>query len=347
MRLREFGTTGLLVSEVCIGTMRLTADAAHVPTQLRTTGAEADVTNAEARKILEVALDAGVNCFHSSEDYGTWWLLGEVLRTRKERHDIHHVIKLTSPDYHEEKFDPLLARTAVEQALRALHTDRISFVQHLHRGPQVSPSEAYSEAGDSRRIGRFLESRAQIQDTFETLVREGKIGAVVAFPHTMGFLQSSISGNLYAGVVHFLNLLETEIYPLLPQLESQALGFFALRPLLQGMLNDYRLDRTNLPQGDPATLPIWDSRYSVLESVLGGVDRGASTLSSYALRFALSFPAVSSVISSPRDSAQLLELLEASDAERLPRWELDIIRELSAPADLFSKYDFFPENQTV
>lgn len=347
MKYREFGNTGLLVSEVGIGTMRLTADAAHVPEQLRYSGDAADAVNLEARKIVETALDAGVNCFHSSEDYGTWWLLGEVLGTRPERDDIHHVIKLTTPDYDESFFDPSLVRASVERALAALHTERISFVQHLHRGPRVSPSEAYSEKGDSRRIARFIESQSEIGEIFDDLKREGKIGAVVTFPHTMGFLEASLTAHIYGGVVHFLNLLETEIVPLLPRLESEAVGLFALRPLLQGMLSDHRLDRDNLGTSDPARLPIWDSRYAVLDRVLGAIDRGESTLSSFALRFALSFPQVSSVISSPRDSSQLREMLEASQADRLPASDLQAIREPSLEADNFSKYDLFPENQTV
>jgi aryl-alcohol dehydrogenase-like predicted oxidoreductase len=347
MKYREFGNTGLSVSEIGMGTMRLTADAAHMPQQLKSSGSAADLINAEARKVLETALDAGVNCFHSSQDYGTWWLLGEVLSTRPERNDIHHVIKVTSPDYDESSFDPELVRNSVELALTALHTERISFVQHLHRGPQVSPSEAYSQEGDFRRIARLMESEAEIQETFDDLKQQGKIGAVVAFPHTMGFLETSLETNIYTGVVHFLNLIETEIVPLLLRMESESMGFFALRPLLQGMLNENRLERANLDRSDPATLPIWDSRYAVLDKVLGAIDRDDSTLSSFALRFALSFEQVSSVISSPRDSNHLREMLEASEAERLSPSDLKTIRELTVEADNFSKYDLFPENQVV
>lgn len=347
MKYREFGTTGLLVSEVGMGTMRLTADAAHLPQQLRSSGAAADLVNSEARRIVETALDAGVNCFHSSEDYGTWWLLGDVLSARPEREEVHHVIKITSPDYDESFFDPSLVRSSVERALEALHAERISFVQHLHRGPRVSPSEAYSKEGDSKRVARFIEFQSEIQGIFDDLKSEGKIGVAVAFPHTMGFLEATLGTNLYSGVVHFLNLLETEMVPVLPRLESESMGFFALRPLLQGMLNDNRLDRKNLRKNDPATLPIWNTRYAVLDRVLEATDRGDSTLSFFALRFALSFQQVSSVIASPRDGEQLRELLEASEADRLPAADLRTIREHTVEAESFSKYDLFPENQTV
>lgn len=330
-----------------MGTMRLTADAAHLPQQLRVSGGGAEAVNNEARRVLESALDAGINCFHSSEDYGTWWLLAEVLKSRAERNDVHHVIKVTSPDYDEDSFDPTLVRAAVERALVTLHTERISFVQHLHRGPRVSPKEAYSSVGDGPRIARFIETQAIIRETFDGLKREGKVGAVVAFPHTLGFLEASWETGIYAGMVHFLNLIETEIVPSLPRLGEQALGFFALRPLLQGMLSSNRLDRRNLDQSDPASLPIWDSRYRVLNRVLQSTERGSLPLSAFALRFALSFAEVSSVISSPRDSAQLQELLDASEADRFPSSVLSNIRKSSAEADSFSKYDLFPENQST
>lgn len=347
MRYREFGSTGLDVSEVGVGTMRLTADAAHLPQQLRVSGGGAEAVNNEARRVLASALDAGINCFHSSEDYGTWWLLAEVLKSRAERNDVHHVIKVTSPDYEEDSFDPSLVRAAVERALVALHTERISFVQHLHRGPRVSPEEAYSSVGDGPRIARFIETQAIIRETFDGLKREGKVGAVVAFPHTLGFLEASWETGIYAGMVHFLNLIETEIVPSLPRLGEQELGFFALRPLLQGMLSSNRLDRQNLDKSDPASLPIWDSRYRVLSRVLQSTERGSLPLSAFALRFALSFAEVSSVISSPRDSAQLQELLDASEADRFPSSVLSNIRKSSAEADSFSKYDLFPENQST
>lgn len=347
MRYRKFGSTGLEVSEVGIGTMRLSADAAHVPQQLRISGGEAEAVNKRAREVLEAALDAGINCFHSSEDYGTWWLLGGVLKSRAERNDVHHVIKVTSPDYEEDSFDPSMVRAGVERALVALHTERISFVQHLHRGPRVAPRDAYSSVGDGPRVARFIETQAIIRETFDGLKREGKVGAVVAFPHTVGFLEASWETEIYAGMVHFLNLIETEIVPSLPRLGERALGFFALRPLLQGMLSSDRLDRQSLDKSDPVSLPIWDSRYRVLDRILKSSERGSLTLSAFALRFALSFAEVSSVISSPRNSAQLQELLDASEADRFPSSVLSSIRNSSAEADSFSKYDLFPENQST
>lgn len=345
MKYRQFGDTGFSVSEVTLGTMRLTADAAHVPKQLKTGGLAARKANEEGRRVLDAALDAGVNSFHSSEDYGTWWLFGDALKKTKRREEIHHTIKLTTPDYLESAFDPAAVRSAVERALRSLNAERITFVQHLQRGPNVSPIEAYSSSGDGRRIQFLRDNQGRMAQTFESLRREGKIGAVLSFPHTVGYLEEAVLSRQYRGVVHFLNLLETEIVPHLKLLSHYSMGFFALRPLLQGMLTDRRADRANLPNWDPVTLPIWDSRYAVLQEVLEVLRTQEGSLSATAVRFSLSFPEVTSVVASARTMSQLDDLLVASEAPHFSAELLQDIRDATTAADRFSKFDLFPENQ--
>lgn len=347
MKFRQFGQTEFLVSELSLGSMRLTGDAAHVPAQLKTSGSAAGAVNEEGRKVVHAALEAGINSFHSSEDYGTWWLLGDALKHRKERQEIHHMVKVTTPDYSESSFNPNVVRSSVEKALSALHAERITFVQHLQRGPRVSPAEAYSTRGDARRIEYLKDKQASIMDTFETLRLEGKIGTTLTFPHTMGFMKEAVSRGNYQGVVHFLNLLETEILPHFDSMRRHKMGFFALRPLLQGMLSDRRSKRAELPSSDPATLPVWDSRYEVLEKVREAMGPQGDSLSVLAYRFALSFPEATSIVSSIRTVSQLEEYLYASEAGALSRETLRKIRIASASADGFSKFDLFPENQRI
>lgn len=123
MRYRAFGNTGLEVSEICYGTMRYASqDGTH------------DERSSAAARALEEAIDAGINFIHSSYEYGTRWLTGEILGQHPRRHELHHIIKINVPDWGQPKFDPMVLRSQVEDALRELQVDRIAVIQHLHRG---------------------------------------------------------------------------------------------------------------------------------------------------------------------------------------------------------------------
>lgn len=344
MRYRQFGSTGLELSEIGFGAMRVSGDAAHVPHRTPPSAAEIEEQTENGRRALLTAIDGGVNCIHSSEDYGTWWLLGEVLADHPRRHDIHHVIKVMSPDYDEAAFDPNVVRRSVEAALGALHTERISFVQHLQRGPMVSPEDAYSTDGDERRIGALASIADGFGEVVEALQDEGKVGHAVTFPHTVAFAEAALETGVYAGVAHFFNLLETEGLDLLDAGESDGFGYFAIRPLLQGLLTDKRIDRGALPPGDVMEHPAWDARYELLGRIRELVGEPDTSWTDFALRFALAHPGVTSLIVSANSPEQVNELLAASDGARPP---MDLVRDvarLGSEAPWMAKTDLFPQN---
>jgi len=255
VRLRRFGRTDIDVSEVSFGAMRVTGDAAHVARSRPPTPSEVQEQNHRGRRALQAALDGGVNCFHSSDDYGTRWLLGEVLHSHPRRSDVHHVIKVTTPDYQENAVDLGMVRREVEQALSDLHAERISFVQHLQRGPRVSKEDAYSAVGDRRRIEALPAVSQDFLGVVDELRDEGKVGCAVTFPHTMAYAEAALQDERWAGMVHFFNLLETEGLRLLDAAGSAGRGYFALRPLLQGLITDKRVDRDSLRPGDEKLVP--------------------------------------------------------------------------------------------
>jgi len=78
MRYRKYGNTELKVSEMCFGTMRY-ASKEGIP----------DETSKAGKRALEEALEQGVNCIHSSYEYGTRWLTGDVLKNHPKRHELH------------------------------------------------------------------------------------------------------------------------------------------------------------------------------------------------------------------------------------------------------------------
>lgn len=345
MKYRNFGHTDISVSELSFGAMRVTGDAAHVPRTHQPTQEELDQANAAGKRALAAALDGGVNCIHSSQDYGTWWMIGETLAHHPQRHDIHHVIKISSPDYDESSFDPQAVRRDVEAALRALHAERITFVQHLQRGPHVSPDDAYSPAGDERRIGALSTIADEFASVINDLRDEGKVAHGITFPHTMPFAKAALNTGAYDGVAHFFNLLETEGLQILDSIVERGLGYFAIRPLLQGMLTDKRVNRATLPTSDPMTLPIWDSRYALLDKIRHVTGEPTDSWAAYATRFALAHPGITSVITSANTDTQVAGLLTALESDYPSESTLHAIGELVTDAGYLSKYDLFPQNQ--
>lgn len=103
------------------------------------------------------------------------------------------------PDYDEAAFDSSTVRRSVEEALSALHTERISFVQHLQWGPMVSPEDAYSTEGDGRRIGALASIADDFGEVIEALQDEGKVGHAVTFPHPVAFAEAALLTGVYAG----------------------------------------------------------------------------------------------------------------------------------------------------
>lgn len=343
MKFRQFGNTEIRLSELSFGAMRATGDAAHVARSRPPTPSEIALQNSAGQSALEMALDAGVNCIHSSEDYGTWWMIGQTLRSRYNRTEVHHVIKTTTPDYQETEFSPAQVRHDVESALRELHAERISFVQHLQRGPNVSKEDAYSTSGDDRRIQALSSIADGFGEVIENLREEGKVAYGVTFPHTMGFAQAALSTGHYAGVAHFFNLIETEALPVLDRAETEGFGYFAIRPLLQGMLTDKRAHRADLASDDPKARMGWDSRYRLL-SRIGEEIGDPESWTSFAVQFALAHPAVTSLITSSGNPGQMRSLLAALDAKPVEREVLDKVYAISLAAGNLPKSDLFVEN---
>ena len=337
MRYRNFGSSDLVLSEWCFGAMRFAGPNDGGATSPTVPEPQDEI----GRQALEAALDGGVNAIHSSDDYGTRWLLTEALQHHPKRSEIHHVIKVTTPDYDETTFDPSAFRATIEQALTELHTERIAVVQHLQRGPQVSKADAYSQAGDERRITGLTQDLEILAETFDTLRDEGKVGYLATFPHTMGYARAALSTGAFHGVAHYMNLVELEALEVLDELDDRGLGFLAIRPLLQGMLTDKRADRDTLPDDDPLRRTTWDGAYARWRDVAQAIGTEPASWTRYAIGFALAHPTVTSVVAGANDVAQTEALLAACDGDYPSRQTLDALRSVVAESGMLPKSDFY------
>jgi aryl-alcohol dehydrogenase-like predicted oxidoreductase len=301
MRYRRFGNTDLSVSEVTFGAMRF------VP------GAKGNPDEAEGVRALHAALDAGIDTIHSSHEYGTRYALDKVLRDHPKRHELKHVIKVQVPDYEDAAFDPAEFRAQIEEGLRDLHTDRIAVAQHLQRG--VPKDIIYDERGDPPRIAAMPAVNEALQETFEKLRDEGKVGHLATFPHTTGFAKAAIESGVFEGMVAFFNLVETEMYPFFGAMQERGMGLFSMRPFREGVLTDKRADRRRLPPDDPHLASSSDGAYRRFEALQRELGGEVSSWSRLAVKFSLAHPVICSVILSMNTVAQVESVLAAADGD--------------------------------
>ncbi len=317
MKYREFGAGGIRVSEVCYGTWRYANPEGF-----------ADERSREGAAALREALQRGVNFVHSSHEYGTRWITGDVLRQYPDRHELHHIIKVNEPDFGELRFDRRKFRAQIEDALRELHAEHISIVQHLQRG-SVSKDIAYTAAADETRIAEFRETADDLREEFTRLKQEGKVQALASFPYTFGFAREAVTSGIYDGLVAYFNVLETEWLDLFPAMAERGMGFVGIRPFCAGLLTDRRVDRSTLAEDDRLRTPNWDGKYDQLNHIRNELDLRPKSWTEYALQFALMHPLIASTAVSINSRAQLADVLSATEDSYLDKAQLEQIHRLN------------------
>jgi aryl-alcohol dehydrogenase-like predicted oxidoreductase len=299
MRRRRFGSTDLVVSEVTFGALRFVD------------GAQARNDERLGKRALLEALASGVDTIHSSHEYDTRWALGDVLASHPKRHDLHHVIKVLTPDYADPGFDEATFRRLIEDALRELHAERIAVVQHLQRG--VPKEVIYDERGDPPRIRAMTAVNEDLRAAFDKLRDAGKVGHLATFPHTPGFAAAAIRSGAFDGMVAFLNLLETEMWPYFEEMRERGMGLLSMRPFLQGIITDKRARRADLAADDPKRAPAWDATYARFERLQAVIGREVRSWTDLAIGLALADPLVASVIVGMNSPEQVRLVLAAAD----------------------------------
>ncbi len=155
MKYRDLPRTGLTLSEVGFGAWTVS------------TGWWGKIEESDAIRLLQKAIDLGINFFDTADTYGQGYgeeILAKALRP--QRHDLILATKFGYDFYgtpvrtgHQERpqnFDREFIRMACEQSLRRLKTDYIDIYQ-LHN-PRLDVME-----------------RDEVFETLEELVEEGKI----------------------------------------------------------------------------------------------------------------------------------------------------------------------------
>lgn len=333
MEYRQLGRSGLKVSSLTLGTMTMGGKGKFA--NVGTVGLD------EARRQIDMCLDAGVNLIDTADVYSNGAseeIVGEALGG-KRKSGVLIATKARFP-MGDGPNDRGLSRhhliEACEASLRRLKTDVIDLYQ-VHEWDGVTPLEETLEALD-------------------LLVRQGKVRYVGCSNysgwHLMKALGVSARDRLPAFVsqqIHYtLEAREAE-YELVPISLDQGLGILVWSPLAGGLLSGkHRRDVT--PEGTRQLAgwkepPIRDqerlwSIVDVLVDIAGA--RGVSA-AQVALAWLLGRPAVASVIIGGRNEAQLRDNLGAANL-KLTAEERERLDKVSQPPLL---YPYWHQMQTA
>jgi aryl-alcohol dehydrogenase-like predicted oxidoreductase len=317
MEIRVLGTTGVKVSELCLGAMMF--------------GSWGNPDHDESIRIIDRALDAGINFIDTADVYSAGEseeIVGKALASGRR----DHVVLATKAhgtmgdDVNEQGNSRRWLIRECENSLRRLGTDYIDLYQIHRPDPATDDDETLAaltdliRAGKIRYAGSSTFPAAQIVEAQWTAERRGRERFVCEQP------PYSI---LVRGV-------EAEV---LPVCRRYGMGVIPWSPLAGGWLTGrYRKDTEipvsqraqRVPQRFDMSLPGNRAKLEAAEKLARLADEAGLTLIQLALAFVTAHPAVTSAIIGPRTMDHLESQLAAADVKLSPEI-LDKIDEIVPP----------------
>jgi aryl-alcohol dehydrogenase-like predicted oxidoreductase len=324
MEYRTLGRSGLGISVLTMGTM--TFGGAGGFASVGSTGVD------EARRQVDMCLDAGVNLIDTADVYSgglSEEIVGEVLAGRRD--DVLVATKVRMPMGEGPNDAGLSLHHVVsgcEASLRRLRTDHIDLYQ-VHEWDGVTPLEETLQALD-------------------LLVRSGKVRYVGVSNYAGWQLMKALgTASLHSlprfvsqQIYYSLQARDAE-YELIPAAVDQGLGVLIWSPLAGGLLSGkYRRDQR--PSSGSRQLtdwnepPVYDQEklYDTVEVLIEmGAEHGVSA-AQVALAYLLRKPAVTSLVIGARTMEQLSDNLAAAYL-KLSDAEMERLDKVSAPPLLY------------
>lgn len=307
MRYREFGNTGMKVSEIGFGAWAIGGNS-----QGNSYGTTDDRVSLEA---IYKALDLGCNFFDTADVYGyghSEEILGKALRNNRDRFIV--ATKVGADFYsgrNQKSFSPDYIRRALDKSLERLNTDYLDVYQ-LHNPPLK------------------LIERPETYEILQELKREGKIRAwgISIFDPVEGMTALKITQPDCLQVVY--NVFSTRAaQELMPRALAANCAIIAREPLANGFLTGKYDLEAKFETGD--IRHDWPQHY-----IAARVQAAASLLpllknrsmAQLCLQFVLAQKAVTTTIPGIKTSEQCQENLAVSDLEPLPEPVIAAILEL-------------------
>ena len=298
----------------------------------------------EASRMVDIALDAGINLLDTADVYSdglSEQIVGQVIRGRRDRfllstkstfrlgqgpNDVgssrHHLIR------------------SVEASLRRLETDVID-IYHLHGFDAMTAPE-------------------EVLSTLDTLVKSGKVRYIAASNFSAWHLMKSLAisdrygWSRYVAHQAYYSLVGREYeWELMPLALDQRVGTIVWSPLGWGRLTGKLRrgqplpDQSRLHQTSEQGPAVPDERlYRVVDAIDEVAAETGRTVTQIALNWLLARPSVSSVIVGARNEAQLRQNIGAVgwklSAGQIAR--LDQASQTSLPSPYFHQLRFAERN---
>jgi aryl-alcohol dehydrogenase-like predicted oxidoreductase len=329
MQYRNLGNSGLKVPALSFGTGTFGGEGAFFAAW---GGSKAE----EARRLVDICLEAGVNLFDSADVYSSGAaeaFLGAAVKGRRDKVLISTKIGLpmgAAPDEAGTSRHRLLR--GVDAALLRLGTDYIDLLQ-LHAFDAFTPIE-------------------ETLYTLDLLVRSGKVRYVGASNFSGWQLMKSLAiADRYGWPRHvahqvYYSLIGRDYeWELMPLGIDQHVGALVWSPLGWGRLTGKIRRGQPLPKESrlhvtaQAGPPVDDERlYEVVDELESLARETGKTVPQIAIAWLLTRPTVSSVIIGARNEAQLRDNLAAADCQLTAGQ----IRRLDAASATMPAYPYFP-----
>lgn len=321
MQYRKLGKTGLKISQVSLGTMAFGRW----------------IGEADSGKVLDAALEAGINLIDTADVYGSGMdtgdksrfgeseaLLGKLLRRR--RNEIVLATKFharVGPGVNDGGQSRYHVYRALENSLRRLQTDYVDLYQ-VHAFDPETPLEETLRALDD-------------------LVKQGKIRYLGCSNYAAWQLAKAHGVSALHGLHRFESVqpeyslitrgIERELVPFA---ESEQVGIISYSPLGRGILSGkYRKGETPPPE---SRLALGEKRlesllednpaYALVEAITPLAEARGWTLVQFALAWVLSRPYVTSAILGVSKPEQIADSLRYAD-QRLSADELKEVDDIS------------------
>jgi aryl-alcohol dehydrogenase-like predicted oxidoreductase len=322
MRYRTLGGTGIEVSEHCLGAMMF--------------GAAGNPDHEDCIRIINTALDAGINFVDTADMYSAGEseeIVGKAIKDRRD--DVVLASKVHFPLGEGRNRSGNSRRwitRAVEDSLRRLGTDRLDLYQ-IHRPDYTTDIEetlwVLSDLVTAGKIRAFGCSAFPAEDIMDAYHVSGQ----------RGYGRFRTNQPPYSMIARGIER------SILPTCRRLGMGVLTYSPLAFGFLSgkirkgqplDLTTGRAALaPQRFDPAAPGNAAKYDALEQLIEVADSIGTTLPELAMAFVTVHPAVTSVISGPRTMEQLEGLLKATELT-LDEKTLDRIDEIVPPGtDLY------------
>jgi aryl-alcohol dehydrogenase-like predicted oxidoreductase len=334
MEYRQLGRSGLKVPALSFGT----ATFGGANEFFRAWGAS-DV--AEATRLVDVCLDAGVNLFDTADVYSdgvSETILGKAVAGRREKVLISTKATFRmgpSPNDLGSSRHHLIQ--ACEASLRRLGTDYID-IYHLHGFDALTPIE-------------------EVLSTLDNLIVSGKVRYIACSNFSGWHLMKSLDvadrygWARYVGHQVYYSLIGREYeWELMPLAVDQGVGALVWSPLGWGRLTgkirrgkplpeESRLHKTS-EQGPPVSD---EHLYKVVDALDAVAKECGKSIPQVALNWLLQRPTVASVIIGARNEQQLRQNLEAAGWNLSP----DQVRKLDRASEVTPIYPYWHQRQFV